>query len=181
VVSLDDGDVHFADHVEALFGIGVIADDIAEAGVMRAFLLLDIGQNDLKRLKIGVNVGYDCKLHAALPYNFKSAKPTSGFVPGDLFIPNKMVQTRLANRLPKRFQFFPGPFRNQFDPATGQIADRANHVETVGDRFHGVTESDALHLTRVKNLYSPAIQLIQPRQCSTDGRLQGGQSPRRRF
>ena len=67
------------------------------------------------------------------------------------------------------------------DPATGQIADRASNVEAVGDRFRGVTEPDALHLTRVKNLHSPAIQSFQPCQCATDARFPGGQSPHRRF
>jgi hypothetical protein len=92
-----------------------------------------------------------------LPYNFKSVKLISGFLPGYIFLPNEMVQTRLANRLPKRFQFVSGPFCYQFHPAAGQIAYRARYFEPGGDRFHGVTEPDALHLTRVKNLYSPAI------------------------
>ena len=92
-----------------------------------------------------------------LPYNFKSVKLTSGFLPGHIFLPNEMVQTRLANRLPKRFQFVFGPFRDQLHPAAGQIADRARYVEASGDRFDRVAEPDALHLTRVNNLYSPAI------------------------
>jgi hypothetical protein len=50
VVSLDDGDVHLADDSEAFLGIGVIADDIAEAGEMGALLLFDVLQNDLERL-----------------------------------------------------------------------------------------------------------------------------------
>ena len=84
-----------------------------------------------------------------LSYDFKSAKLTPGFLPGYFFVTYKMVQTRLANRLPKRFQFIFGPFRDQFNSAAGQIADRASQVKARGDRFHSVTEPDALHLTRV--------------------------------
>ena len=47
VVALDDGDVHLADDVEAFLGIGVVADHVAQAGVMGALLLLDVLQNDL--------------------------------------------------------------------------------------------------------------------------------------
>src|ERR1017187_4533247 len=50
VVSLDDGDVHLADDFEAFLGVGVIADDIAQAGEMGALLLFDVLQNDRERL-----------------------------------------------------------------------------------------------------------------------------------
>ena len=74
-----------------------------------------------------------------------------------------MVQTRLANRLPKRFQFVFGPFRDQLHLAAGQIADRARQIETGGDGFHGIAKSDTLHLARVNNLYSPVTHSIDPR------------------
>jgi len=95
----------------------------------------------------------------------------SGFLPGYIFLPNEMVQTRLANRLPKRFQFVFGSFRDQLHPAAGQIADQACYFKAGGDRFHGVTEPDALHLTRVKDLYSPANQSIHRCQCATISRF----------
>ena len=72
VVALHDGDVHLSDDFEALFGIGIVADHIAQAGVMGALLLLDILQNDRERLEIGVNVGYDCKLHSASTLQFQT-------------------------------------------------------------------------------------------------------------
>jgi len=106
-----------------------------------------------------------------LPYNFKSTMLISGFLPGYIFLPNEMVQTRLANRLPKRFQFVFGSFRDQLHPAAGQIADQACYFKAGGDRFHGVTEPDALHLTRVKDLYSPANQSIHRCQCATISRF----------
>ena len=101
--------------------------------------------------------------------------------PGYLFIPNKVIQARLANRLAKRFQFVPGAFGDQFHAAAGQITDYAGHVEAGGDRFDGVAEADTLHVARVKNLYSSAIHSIDPNQCATVCPFPGGKSPRRRF
>ena len=168
VVALDDGDVHLADDVEALLGIGVIADHIAQAGVMGALLLFDVLQNDLERLKIGVNVGYDCKLHAASTLQFQTREThslASCQATSSCRIKWSRPDSRIACR--KRFQFVFGAFRDQLHSAAGQIADRAGHFKAGGDRFHGVAEPDALHLARVKNLHSPAIHTIHPRQCAT--------------
>ena len=66
MVSLYAGNVHLADDVQAFLGVGVVADHVAQAGVMRALLVFDVLQNHLERLQIGVNVGYDGKLHAAI-------------------------------------------------------------------------------------------------------------------
>src|ERR1035438_9248003 len=98
-----------------------------------------------------------------LPYNFKSAKLAAGFLPGYIFLPDKMVQTRLANRLPKRFQLVFGPFRHQLHSPAGQIADRARHIKARGDGFHAIAKPDTLHLARVNDLHSPAIHSIDPR------------------
>src|SRR5207253_3977920 len=65
VIAFDDRNIHFADDVQAFFGIGVIADDIAQASVMGALLLLDVFQDDLKSLKIGMDICDDGKLHSA--------------------------------------------------------------------------------------------------------------------
>ena len=72
VVPLHDGDVHLANDLEALLGVGVVADHIAQAGVMGALLLLDVLQHDLERLQIGVDVGYNCKLHSASTLRFQT-------------------------------------------------------------------------------------------------------------
>src|ERR1035438_3986936 len=98
-----------------------------------------------------------------LPYYFKSAKLTAGFLPGYIFLPDKMVQTRLANRLPKRFQFVFGPFCDQLHSPARQIADRARHLKARGDGLHAIAKPDTLHLARVNDLYSPAIQSIDSR------------------
>ena len=72
VVAFDAGHVHRANDVETFLGIGVVADNISEAGVMRHLLLLAIFEHDLKRFEIAVDVGYDSKLHVNY---FSMAKP----------------------------------------------------------------------------------------------------------
>src|SRR5208283_3886839 len=116
-----------------------------------------------------------------LPYNFKPAKVTPGFSPGNIFVPNKMIQARLADCPAKGFQLVAGAFRGQFHSPAGQVTHRAGHVEAGGDRFRGVPEPDALHVARIKNLHSPATYSIHPSKCATVGPLPGAKSPRRRF
>ena len=71
VIALDDGDGHRADDVETFLGIGVVADHVAEARVMGDLLLLAVLQNDAKGLQVGVDVGYDGKLHLLLIAQFR--------------------------------------------------------------------------------------------------------------
>src|SRR5512143_335102 len=99
-----------------------------------------------------------------LPYNFKPAKLSPGLGPGNLFLPNKMVQPRLADRPTKGFQFIPHSLGSQLDCAVRQIADGARHLEASRDRLDAVTKTDTLHTARVKNLHSPSIHSIHPRQ-----------------
>ena len=63
MVALDARDVHAANDVQALFGVGVVAHDIPQAGVVSAFLLFDVFQDNLERLQVGVDVRNDGKLH----------------------------------------------------------------------------------------------------------------------
>ena len=63
VIALHAGDVHVPDDFEAFLGIGVVADDVAEADVMRRLLASGVLQNGLERLQIAVNVSDDGKLH----------------------------------------------------------------------------------------------------------------------
>jgi hypothetical protein len=44
-------------------GIGVVADDVAQADVMGAAALLGVGQNGLQRFQIAVNVSKNSKTH----------------------------------------------------------------------------------------------------------------------
>ena len=71
VVAHDDGAIEFADDFEALFRVRPVADDVAEADVMRAFLLLGMLEDDLQRFQDcvdvaenrvfhGIEVGLDC-------------------------------------------------------------------------------------------------------------------------
>ena len=66
MISLNAGNVHAADNIEAFLGIGIIANDIPETCKMGAFLLFNVLQNNLERFKIGVDVRYDRKLHASI-------------------------------------------------------------------------------------------------------------------
>ena len=63
VVSLHAGNVHFADDGEAFLGVGVVADDVAQADDMRRVLGFDVFQNGLERLQVGVNVSDDGVSH----------------------------------------------------------------------------------------------------------------------
>ena len=163
VVALDDGHVHLADDVQAFLGIGVVADHVAQAGVMGALLLLDVLQNDLERLKVGVYVGYNCKLHVSFYLTISNPRNSPAASAQDTSSsrikwssPDSRIACRNASSSSLR------AFGDQFHPAVGQIADRAGHVEAGGDRFHGVAEPDTLHLARVNNLHSPAIHSIDP-------------------
>ena len=53
----------FADDFEAFLGIGVVADDVAEADDMGGILAFDVVQNDLERFQIAVNVSDDGVFH----------------------------------------------------------------------------------------------------------------------
>src|SRR5437899_2717464 len=118
---------------------------------------------------------------ARLSYYFKPAKLVCCFVPTHIFFQNKMIQTRLANRLPQRFQLVLRAFGHQFDPAIRQIANRAGHLEPAGDRFCRIAKADALHPARVTNLHSLAIRSTHPRQCATNRLLRGGKLASVRF
>src|ERR1043166_112395 len=107
---------------------------------------------------------------------FKPAKLARCFTPTHVFFPNKMLQTCLANRLPKRFQLVLGAFGHQFDPAIGQVAHRAGDLETAGDRFCRITKPDALHSASVPNLHSLAIRSTHRRQSATSRPFTGGKS-----
>src|SRR5207249_89830 len=112
---------------------------------------------------------------------FKPAKLARCFTPTHVFFPNKMLQTRLANRQPKRFQFVLVAFGHQFDPAIGQVANRAGDLETAGDRLSRVTKPNALHSASVPNLHSLAIRSTHPRQSATSRPVRGGKSASTRF
>ena len=72
VIALDAGDVHVADDFEAFLGIGVVADDVAEADVMRGLLLFGVRQDGLERLQVAVNVSDDGEFHLSLSCNLES-------------------------------------------------------------------------------------------------------------
>jgi len=48
-----------ADNVKALLGIGIVADDVSDTGIMSALLLLRILKDNLERFEVGVDVAED--------------------------------------------------------------------------------------------------------------------------
>ena len=66
VVSFHTRHPHVPDDIEAFLRIGVVADDVAKAGVMGAVLFFCVVQHHPQRLQIGVDVSYDGVLHVYL-------------------------------------------------------------------------------------------------------------------
>ena len=52
VIALDAGDVHVPDDLEAFLGVGIVADDVAEADVMRRVLAAGVLQNGLEASRL---------------------------------------------------------------------------------------------------------------------------------
>jgi hypothetical protein len=100
---------------------------------MGAFLLLYVLQNYLERVEIGVDICYNRKLHVTLSYNFKPAKFILRFIPIYVFFFDKMIETGVPDTLPESVQFIFNAFSEQFDPAIGQVPNRAGDLESVGD------------------------------------------------
>jgi hypothetical protein len=115
VVAFNDGDVHAANDVEAFFGIGIVADDITQTGDMGAVLSLNVGQNRVERLQIGVYVSDYRVLHSStsnLPRNFETAKIVAGIFPGDFFAADQTSKTRFTNGLLEPLEFVFQSFGN---------------------------------------------------------------------
>jgi hypothetical protein len=100
---------------------------------MGAFLLFNVLQNYLERVKIGVDIRYDRKLHALLSNYFEPAKFILRIIPNYVFFLYKMLKAGVTDTLPKSFQFVFDAFGEQFDPAIGEIPDRARDFESVCD------------------------------------------------
>ena len=97
---LTHGHVHLADDLEAFLGIGVVADDVAEAGIVRALLLLDVLQDHLEGLQVGVNVGDNGKLHDTyLAISNPRNSPVASLQLASSF---RMKCSRPASRMPCR-------------------------------------------------------------------------------
>ena len=63
VISLHAGAIQLAHDLDALMRIGVVADEIAQANEMRAFLFARIVQDRFGRLEIGVEITEDGEAH----------------------------------------------------------------------------------------------------------------------
>ena len=64
MVALDARHAEIAHDLQAFARVGAVAHDVADAGIMRAFLLLDVRQYHLEGIQIGVYIRYDRKLHS---------------------------------------------------------------------------------------------------------------------
>ena len=153
VVALDAGDVHGPDDVQAFLGIGIVADDIAQAGDMRAFLFLNILQNHLERLQIGVDIGDNGVLHflvTTLMRNFKTAKFIFCLRPIRLFLADESAHFRFADGLEEGFQFLSvAPSATNSTRPSGKLRTVAGHFKPVGQGFDRVSEPNALNMTGV--------------------------------
>ena len=114
MVALDARNVHGPDGVQAFLRVGIVTHHIAQAGDVRAFLLLDILQYHLERLQIGVDIGDNRIFHLNSPVpalahpvrNFKMFRNSFLRVhPIRLFLPDKPADIRLPDRLHEPFQF----------------------------------------------------------------------------
>ena len=63
VVALDARHAHRTDDVETLLGVGVVSDDIAQAGVVGAILGFGILKDHLQSFQVCVDIGDDGVLH----------------------------------------------------------------------------------------------------------------------
>ena len=79
MVPLDAGDIHLPYDIQALLGIGIITHYIAETRKVSAFLLLDVIEDDLERVQVGMDIRYDGKLHVASILQFQTREIHLGF------------------------------------------------------------------------------------------------------
>ena len=112
MIPFDTRDVHFTNDIEAFFRIGIVADDIAKAHIVGAFLLFDVLQDHLEGIQVGVDIRYDSKLHVTLSCDFKSAKFIAGIEPLNRFVPDEVLQSLVADRLPKGLELVDQAFRH---------------------------------------------------------------------
>ena len=63
VVALHAGDVHLADNLETFLGVGVVADNVAEAHDVIRVLGADVLKDHLKGFQVSVDVGDDGVFH----------------------------------------------------------------------------------------------------------------------
>ena len=63
MIALDDGTVDVADAFDALVGVGVVTDDVAQTNKVRAVVLVRVLQHSVKRLEVSMNVTENCVAH----------------------------------------------------------------------------------------------------------------------
>ncbi len=97
-----------------------------------------------------MNVCNDGVFHF-LTNDLKTPKFVFRFSPDYLLVPNKSSKTCTKNRGAKLLQLSSVALGNQFNPSVGQVADDAGNFKAGGDGFGGVTKTDALDPSRIKN------------------------------
>ena len=163
VIAFNDGDIHVAYDLQTFLGIGVVADDVAEADDVRRILGANILQHYLKRFPVAVNVCDDGVFHFLASY-LKSLKFIFRVRPNYLFVPNKSSQTCIVQRGAESVKFRVGTFRDKLDPTIRQIFYRAGDFKTGGDSFGSITKADTLHATGEKNQHPAARGGLSRRQ-----------------
>ena len=81
-----------------------------------------------------------------LSHNLKSAKLSARLTPTHVLVTDVRRQTLVANRRPKRFQFFLVALSHEFHAAIRQIANRAGDFKTRRNAPDSISKTDALHV-----------------------------------
>jgi hypothetical protein len=123
---------------------------------MRAFLVLGIVKDHLESLEVGVNVCDYRVSHAAslLPNYLESAKFIFDWAPLCFFLPDKMAQAGISNRLLKLLKLVSFAFYHTLHPSVWQITDDASDVEAMRHVLGGRPEPHSLDATRIKHVKS---------------------------
>jgi hypothetical protein len=66
VVVSQQAEIAVHDQINALAGIGTVADNVTKAKDLGDSLRLDVGKHRLERFEIAVDVADECALHAGL-------------------------------------------------------------------------------------------------------------------
>jgi len=118
VIALHAGEIELADHCEAFLGIGVVANDVAQANDVRGILAFDVGQHGLERFQIGVDVGDDGVFHSSVN-NLKSVKFILRLAPRHVFVADETSKSRATDGLAERLEFLARALGGQFDTPVG--------------------------------------------------------------
>jgi len=86
-------------------------------------------------------------------HNLKPAKRVFGFAPTQIFVLNKIIQTRFGYCFSEGFKFLPLPFGDELHSPIRQVSHCARDLKSCGHRLYGISKPDTLDVPRIKNLH----------------------------